>query len=59
MSDKMYVKKCAGGLYELRQQRFRDRNHPHDVCAVARSVEEMHSMVDKLWPDIDYSEVSP
>ena len=52
----MYVCK-ANNFYELRQERYRGKNHPHDVCAVARSVEEMHEMADKHWPDIDYSAV--
>lgn len=59
MAKKMYVAK-RGSLYELRQMRFIDRNteHPHDVCAIAHTVEEMHSMVDKYWPaEIDYSRV--
>jgi hypothetical protein len=58
----MYVAK-EDGMVVLRQSRFRDqlsagKEHPHDVCAVARDVAEMHSMVDKHWPDADYSAVS-
>lgn len=55
----------AGTFYVLRQTRYRahllaGQEHPHDICAIARSVEEMHSMVDKHWPnDIDYSLVEP
>jgi hypothetical protein len=58
----MYVVK-VGSLYELRQTRYAQnlangKEHPHDVCAVARSIEEMRSMVDKHWPnEIDYSRV--
>lgn len=57
----MYVIK-NGEFYELRQERFRagleaGKEHPHDVCALARSVQEMHDMADKHWPDIDYSRV--
>lgn len=59
----MYV--CKNGfLFELRQERYRaafqsGKEHPNDVCAYARSVEEMHSMADKHWPDTDYSAVEP
>jgi len=56
MDNTMYVIK-SGDFYELRQTRFIGMNHPWDVCAVARSVEEMHSMVDKLWNTIDWSRV--
>lgn len=57
----MYVIK-NGEFYELRQERFRagleaGKEHPHDVCALARSVQEMHDMADKHWADIDYSRV--
>jgi hypothetical protein len=58
----MYVVK-GNSLYELRQTRYAQNlangtEHPHDVCAVARSIEEMHSIVDKHWPnEIDYSRV--
>lgn len=55
----MYVVK-EGWLYVLRQKRYRamllaGREHPHDTCAYARSVAEMHEMIDKHWPDADYS----
>jgi hypothetical protein len=40
-----YVTLGGNGLYELRQERFRGKDHPHDLCAVARSVEEMREMV--------------
>jgi hypothetical protein len=57
IKKEMYVIK-TGSFYELRQTRFIGITHPHDVCAIARSVDEMHSMVDKHWPDkIDYSRV--
>lgn len=54
----MYVVK-EGAFYVLRQLRFlgRTKEHPHDICAVARSLQEMHEMADKHWPDIDYSRV--
>lgn len=60
MSEMYVIQK--GSMLELRQTRFREQlnagiEHPHDVCAVARSVEEMRGMVDKHWPDIDYSAV--
>jgi hypothetical protein len=54
----MYVGR-SGGLYALRQERFRarlaaGREHPHDVCAVAHSREELKEMCLKYWPDVDY-----
>jgi len=38
------------GLYELRQTRFKSlkKDHPHDVCAVARTEEEMKEMRNKF-----------
>lgn len=50
-------------LFVLRQARFKDAlakgtEHPHDVCAYAYSVPEMHEMADRICPnDIDYSQV--
>lgn len=63
MASEMYVVQ-EGSLFVLRQTRYREqldqgREHPHDSCAIARSVAEMHSMVDKHWPDADYSQVEP
>ena len=48
--QKYYVKKGKHGLYELRQIRFRDLKyeHPHDVCAIARSKKEMNRMRRKF-----------
>lgn len=62
MASTMYVVKSARGMLELRQERFREqlkngKEHPHDVCAIAHNVEEMRSMADEHWPDIDYSAV--
>lgn len=58
----MYVVK-EGALYVMRQGRYAaqlaiGKEHPHDICAYARSVEEMHTMCDKHWPDADYTDVS-
>lgn len=56
--EKMYVcKSNRGTLYEQRQVRFIGYRpeHPWDICAVASSVEEMHSMLDGLSFDTDYS----
>jgi hypothetical protein len=38
------------GLFELRKTRFKGRKkeHPHDVCAVARSRAEINSMRKKF-----------
>ncbi len=57
----MYVTK-EHGTYYLRQTRFKQlleqgQEHPHDVCAVATSVAQMHQMIDKHWPNADYSAV--
>lgn len=62
MNTTMYAHKDRDGLYTLRQERYRvqleaGKEHPHDVCAVARSIEELHRMCDKHWPDADYSRV--
>lgn len=60
--SKYYVLKDGHGLYELRQSRFKKNlllgaEHEHDVCAVARSEEELRSMLaevnwigDVEWP---------
>jgi len=47
-------------LFTLRQTRYREQllrgeEHPHDVCAMARSIEELRAMCEKHWPDADYS----
>ena len=57
---KMYVIKSSTGLLELRQSRFAGQDHPHDICAVAHSVDEMRAMLAtySLWVnDVDYSRV--
>ena len=51
----MYVGR-DGTLYVLRQERYRKqldagKEHPHDVCAVARSLAELKAMCEKHWPD--------
>jgi hypothetical protein len=56
----MYARR-EGEFVVLRQERYRaqlanNNEHPHDVCAIARTVDELHSMCDKHWPDADYSE---
>lgn len=63
MAEQMYVTKSKSCyLLELRQVRYKatyqaGKEHPHDLCAIAHDVAEMHSMIDKHWPDADYSEV--
>lgn len=54
----MYVIK-EGNFYVMRQKRFKGLNpeHPHDACAYAVSVQQMHEMCDKYWPNADYSAV--
>lgn len=62
MKKKFYVVQ-QNGMFVLRQERFAEMHakgvdHPHDVCAYARSVEQMREMCDSHWPgDIDYSRV--
>lgn len=59
-----YVEKSDSGLLELRQQRFREqrasgKEHPHDICAVARTVEELQEMERRyLTGGVDYSAVA-
>lgn len=56
-----YYVEHAGNFVHLRQTRFKAQfvaghEHPHDVCAVARNVEELRSMVTncKLGDSIDW-----
>lgn len=56
-----YYVEHAGNLVHLRQTRFKAQfdagsEHPHDVCAVARNVEELRNMVTtcKLGGSIDW-----
>lgn len=58
----MYVAH-EGHMYVLRQERYRANrgsgyDHPHDVCAVATSAQELHEMVMPHWPDADFSAVA-
>lgn len=61
--EPMYITRSQSGqTYEMRQMRYKDlltsgREHPHDLCAVSVSIEQMHTMIDKWWPDADYSAV--
>jgi hypothetical protein len=55
--DTYYVTQ-ENDLFVLRQSRYMGRDHVDDICAFARSVEQMHEMSDKLFRGaIDYSEV--
>lgn len=51
------------GLIELRRTRFKElycqgKDHPHDVCAVARSKDEMRSMVYKYqFGKVDWNSI--
>lgn len=49
----MYVKHEADGTWTLRQERFKHlkKEHPHDVCAVATSYEQLKEMCEKHWPE--------
>lgn len=56
------VKSKSGKAYELRQKRFKKQyesgiEHPWDICAIAISLEQMHEMADKYWPNTDYTQV--
>lgn len=55
----MYVHEEPDGTFTLRQIRYRKRlaagkEHPHDICAVARSRAELKAMCAKHWPNVDY-----
>ena len=59
-----YLDTDATGFVELRQSRFKaqrasrgGKGHPHDVCAVARSIDEMRGMVTQCLPaaTVDWS----
>jgi len=60
MGADLYARQEPDGMWTLRQERFRrqlaaGREHPHDVCATARTKEELRAMCAGLWPDADYS----
>lgn len=45
-----YLTRCSKGFVELRQQRYREAfekgaEHPHDVCAIAGSKNQMRDTV--------------
>ena len=59
----IYYVEHAGSFVHLRQTRLKaqfdaGREHPHDVCAVARNVDELRGMVTscKLTGTIDWCE---
>ena len=61
----VYYVEHTAGFVQLRQTRFKaefsaGREHPHDVCAVARNVEELRGMVAscKLEGTIDWCETA-
>ena len=56
----MYARREPSGLVALRQTRHAaqlavGKEHPHDVCAVARDLAELRAMCAPYWPDADYS----
>ena len=58
------VKSRKGNMIELRQERFRNLyeegdEHPHDVCALARDLDELKGMIEscKLTGPFDFSQV--
>lgn len=55
-----YVVPADGHGYELRQTRFKDlfavgHDHPHDVCAVSTTLDQMREMVKLLEGTVDWS----
>ncbi len=57
----MYARQEPNGFWTLRQDRYRaylaaGSDHPFDVCATARSREELKAMCVKHWPDADYGD---
>lgn len=60
----MYARREPDGFYTMRQERYRaalaaGKEHPHDVCATAPTVDALRRMdaAYDLWPDADYSAV--
>jgi len=53
----MYPHQESDGTWTLRQERYRGAKHAHDVCAVARSLEELKAMCAPHWPNIKWPEV--
>lgn len=56
----MYAYRDGSGLFSMRQTRYQTdrqngREHPHDVCAIARSLGELRLMCAPHWPQADYS----
>ena len=48
IAPEYYVSKSSEGFYELKQTRFKHlRSHPHDVCAVAWTIDDLKAMADK------------
>jgi hypothetical protein len=57
-----YLTRDAHGFVELRQTRYREqyqagREHPHDVCAVARNKNEMRQMTISFEGSIDWTTI--
>lgn len=57
----MYVAQ-DDGYVTLRQMRYRQRlldgsEHPHDVCAMARTLDELKAMCEQRWPNVDYTSI--
>ena len=56
----MYVAKYHG-IYALRQTRYKEMlergcAHPHDICAIARTLDELRNMCEALYPDTEFLE---
>lgn len=63
MAASMYAAK-EGAMFVLRQERYRELlaagcEHPHDVCVVATSAQQLKEMSTPHWPDADFSAVLP
>lgn len=58
-SATMYARREGARHFTLRQTRYRallefGNEHPHDVCAVACSLDQLRAMCEKHWPDASY-----
>ena len=49
MNHRYYVTVNSRGFHKLRQTRFKElrAEHPHDVCAVAWTLDELRGMIER------------
>ena len=56
MSHKYYVAPSKfQGTFDLRQERFRGKNHPHDIMASGFTAQQMRELIASMFPDTDVS----